>query len=137
MNIHEEYAFRIAFAKQHDASLTDGAAGTRVMQEDPDFYGRWRHFQRYQTDPGRTIDTTRPAPTYEAILAEVDAMVHKTVGTTRPEAFAALRKAHHGQPDEAVYAAAYSRYVIKDQAADVVQALIAKTPFTPLTPEEI
>jgi hypothetical protein len=134
MTIQEELALRIQFEKQHNPRLTDAEAQTAAMQ-DRDFARRYREAQ--WTHAAHTPVRKQARVTYEQALEEVDGLVKKQAGSTRPDAWATVLQAHQGKPDQKDYEEAYRKCVLYQQPDDMAQALVEENPLQPLSAEDI
>jgi hypothetical protein len=125
MNIHEEYEFRKAYIQEHHPRMSPADLATAVMQQDRDFYHRWRHYQSYKSDPGPTLVHKQADRSYEGILTQVTEAA-QTAGVSRDTAFVTLLKSAEGTPDFPALHAAYRTFHLTDGIKDRDAAALAK-----------
>ena len=112
----EEIWFHIRQRQEKHPSLTDDQAQRQVMAEHPDLWER--HTQSQRAGVAHPPPVAKQAErTYDEVLAEADALVAKTGGTTRRDALMALAQAH---PAEPAYYRAYRKYHLGQGQADAV-----------------
>lgn len=117
---------RIAKRQAEAPGLSFVEASTQVVQEAPDLHTQYLRASRYPHLRGQPLTKQAdPAPTYEAILKQVDAQVATQPGLPRRDALIALVQAH---PHDTAYSDAYRRYHVTDGVDEWYAARLATPP---------